>query len=153
MKTVLVLNTGSSSVKASLLCKQSSCEATFNTHTRLITAHAERLGTQESSLHITIFAKLIHRLLISSCVNTFEEIDPLSLKETESIEIAKRKMDHNCAIQTIIELIRSQSEALFSSITAVGHRVVHGGTLLLDAIVINETVLQSIENVTHLAPL
>jgi acetate kinase len=140
--------------------------STFNTHTRLITAHAERLGTQESSLHATISVNLIHDIFSTSCdVEKLKRVDHFRTtartiseeffpwKGIKNIQIAEPKMTHEGAIQIVVELIRSHGESLFSSLAAVGHRVVHGGTLLSDAIVINETVLQSIENVAHLAPL
>lgn len=60
MKTIFVFNTGSSSVKISLL------SPTDNTHhhnsstpLRILTAHAQRIGTEQSLAHITFSSNLI----------------------------------------------------------------------------------------------
>ena len=170
MKTVLVLNTGSSSLKASLLlaCNKSASKAP---HTRLITAHGERLGTQYSSLRISISVDVIDKLLSSSVggspgkstnIDYFHDsarilsedfvVPSEDKKKIKIFETYTPKMRHEDAIKRVVTFIKAQSEVLFSSIVAVGHRVVHGG-LLSDAVVIDETVLQSIEDATHLAPL
>ena len=166
MKTVLVLNSGSSSLKASLIvCEHPIIEKT-PPHSRLITAHGERLGTQDSSLRIVISVDKIDKLVSSSVrvsrgqtnIDQFhgttrtvtEEFAPW--ENMKKIEINSPQMRHEDAIERVVALIKMLSEVLFSTIVAVGHRVVHGG-LLSDAVIIDEAVLKSIEDATHLAPL
>ena len=71
------------------------------------------------------------------------------LLQTEIIEhIGERGSpvkNHNEALEKI--------EVDFSSLDAIGHRVVHGGEHFVDSILIDEKVMQAIDELTHLAPL
>ena len=64
--------------------------------------------------------------------------------------------DHSAAIGLIIKTLSRGSTAVIDSmeqISAVGHRVVHGGEVFARSVLINEEVLKTIEDVAHLAPL
>lgn len=66
MKTIFVFNTGSSSVKISLLSPSNNTPHHSNTlqddespPLRILTAHAQRIGTEQSSAQITFSSNLI----------------------------------------------------------------------------------------------
>ena len=71
----------------------------------------------------------------------------------ETLAVNEPNMSHKAAIELIIEKIKAFRPGLMESVAAVGHRVVHGGTELSDATVVNDDVLKAIQNVSHLAPL
>lgn len=64
--------------------------------------------------------------------------------------------DHKVAIHLIIKTLTSSIYGVVKTmdqISAVGHRVVHGGEKFTRSVLINETVLDAIKEVQHLAPL
>ena len=64
--------------------------------------------------------------------------------------------NHTTAIHLIIKVLTSKSQGVvadMSAISAVGHRVVHGGEKFTCSVQINEEVLDAIKAVQHLAPL
>ncbi len=64
--------------------------------------------------------------------------------------------DHSQAMRLILEhLVSADDHSLddLSEITAVGHRVVHGGEAFTGSMLINEQVIRSIEQCADLAPL
>ena len=63
---------------------------------------------------------------------------------------------HTEAVKMVLEaLINPKTGAIASldEISAVGHRVVHGGEAFTESTLINEEVIAAIENVSELAPL
>ncbi len=83
-KTVFVINTGSSSVKTSLLCPQSSIVAAVvdsdnpqsgdhnGSHPyRIVTAHAERLGSKDACLELCISTTAMRRIIQSANVANY----------------------------------------------------------------------------------
>jgi acetate kinase len=71
------------------------------------------------------------------------------------------KSEHDCpnhtvAIELIIKTLTGDKTGVvksMSEISAVGHRVVHGGEKFASSVLIDEEVLQGIKDVQHLAPL
>lgn len=64
--------------------------------------------------------------------------------------------DHQVAIHLIIKILTDQAHGVVSGmeqISAVGHRVVHGGEKFTCSVRIDDTVLAAIKEVQHLAPL
>jgi acetate kinase len=64
--------------------------------------------------------------------------------------------DHKIALQQIIDALTQGEGAVIkdlSEISAVGHRVVHGGEKFKSSVLINEDVLEAIRSVQDLAPL
>jgi acetate kinase len=180
MKTILVLNTGSSSVKASLLYPES--EINGNEPNRIVTAHGERLGTHDSFLRISISITAANSILknqqnIENPGNKkFKRSDSLQLtsraterqkshainKEPsdvntepviETFAINEPDMSHRQAIILFIEKVKARIPGLMETVAAVGHRVVHGGDKFSEASLVTEEVLDAIQNVSHLAPL
>jgi acetate kinase len=64
--------------------------------------------------------------------------------------------DHRIAVQLIVKTLTSDTEGVvknMNQISAVGHRVVHGGEKFTCSVPIDENVLNTIKEVQHLAPL
>jgi len=64
--------------------------------------------------------------------------------------------DHSTAISLIVKTLTQGECAVLDSmdkISAVGHRVVHGGDKFASSVLLNDDVIKTIEDVQHLAPL
>ena len=64
--------------------------------------------------------------------------------------------DHKAAVHLIIKMLTDKTHGVVDSmeqISAVGHRVVHGGEKFTQSVLIDDTVLDAIKEVQHLAPL
>ncbi len=79
--------------------------------------------------------------------------------ETESGETVKLEgevLDHQAAIEYILGVLTSKKYGALDSldeISAVGHRVVHGGEKFNSSVLINEEVIAQIEECIEMAPL
>lgn len=122
---VLALNAGSSSLKASVI---------ENGETTVVSFLAERLMTPESAIHVVLFSKTNEKTKEDLLKN-----DPQAV------------LTHAQALSQIIDYLRAKG--FLASLLAVGHRVVHGGTLFSDSAVIEARELKEIESISHLAPL
>ncbi|MEG1751530.1 MAG: acetate kinase [Clostridia bacterium] len=68
----------------------------------------------------------------------------------------KDLVDHQEAIEKVLSLLTDKTVGVIASlkeISAVGHRVVHGGEIFKESVVINATNLKKIESLVDLAPL
>ena len=62
--------------------------------------------------------------------------------------------NHSEAVQTMLnELIENKFIENINEITAIGHRVLHGGEIYSDSVIIDEKVLTNIEGLVKLGPL
>jgi len=61
--------------------------------------------------------------------------------------------DHRTALALVLETLADPAYADGGEVTAVGHRVTHGGERFARSVIINGEVLAAIEEATHLAPL
>lgn len=64
--------------------------------------------------------------------------------------------DHTTAFKSVEKcLISGEAKAIdsLSEITAIGHRIVHGGAKFTQSVLVNEDVIQKIEDLADLAPL
>ena len=59
--------------------------------------------------------------------------------------------DHSAALQLLIEWLGQSMVGV--QVSAVGHRVVHGGSHYMEPVIINEDVLHELESIVTLAPL
>lgn len=66
-------------------------------------------------------------------------------------ELPDRELDHHGATRELFATVRGLVEG--SSITAVGHRVVHGGTNFAAPVVVSPTILAALDTLAPLAPL
>ncbi len=60
---------------------------------------------------------------------------------------------HSESMNFIVNTILAQNPDLASELTAIGHRIVHGGEQFTQSVVINDDVLQGIKNAIPFAPL
>lgn len=60
---------------------------------------------------------------------------------------------HSEALNFIVKSILAQKPELSAQITAIGHRIVHGGEKLTQSVVIDQAVLQGIKDASSFAPL
>ena len=125
--TILVINSGSSSIKLQLL--------SMTDETVLASCLVERIGA-EGSLCRCIFRKG------SSAERTIERQQPIA--------------NHQEGMRLALNLLTDPGQAVLtdsSELLAVGHRVVHGGEDFHEPCLIDERVLQAIAANTPLAPL
>ncbi|MEV6954338.1 acetate kinase [Streptomyces sp. NPDC051183] len=123
---VLVLNSGSSSVKYQLL--------DMADRSRLAVGLVERIGEETS--------RLVHEPLIGAGAagGKRERLGPIA--------------DHEAALKAVAAELAADGMGLDSpELAAVGHRVVHGGTRFTEPTVIDDEVLAEIRNLIPLAPL
>ncbi|MET9841247.1 acetate kinase [Streptomyces virginiae] len=123
---VLVLNSGSSSVKYQLL--------DMADRSRLAVGLVERIGEETS--------RLVHEPLAGPAAagGKRERTGPIA--------------DHGAALKAVAAELAADGTGLDSpELAAVGHRVVHGGTRFTRPTVIDDEVLTEIRNLIPLAPL
>ncbi|MFE2880473.1 acetate kinase [Streptomyces roseus] len=123
---VLVLNSGSSSVKYQLL--------DMADRTRLAVGLVERIGEEGS--------RLVHEPLTGPGAGGGKRERPGAIG------------DHAAALRAVAAELAADGLGLDSpELAAVGHRVVHGGTRFTQPTVIDDEVLAEIRNLIPLAPL
>lgn len=74
----------------------------------------------------------------------------------EAYKLEQDCSDHRAAIDLLIRVVTDPSYGVMKSvaeISAVGHRVVHGGEKFTCSVQIDESVLSAVKDVQHLAPL
>lgn len=120
---ILVLNCGSSSLKYQLIDSE--------TENVLAKGLCERIGIEGSAI-------------------THQPADGQKVKELVDMP------DHTVAVQNVIAKLTDKTVGVIadlSEISAVGHRMVHGGENFTGSVVINEEVIRGIEECNDLAPL
>ena len=120
---VLVLNCGSSSLKYQLIDSE--------TENVLAKGLCERIGIDGSAI-------------------THQPADGQKVKELADMP------DHTAAVKNVISKLTDKEVGVITSlseISAVGHRMVHGGENFTGSVVINEEVISAIEECNDLAPL
>lgn len=96
----------------------------------LVSFLAERLSTPEASIHIQHVGK-----------------PKVDVEKDQQSQV----FDHGEALSKIIDHIKSIG--MLDDLVAVGHRVVHGGTIFSDSALVTDRSLEQIKSVSHLAPL
>ena len=122
MQKILVLNSGSSSLKYQLF------NVDGDKYEVVAKGLAERIGIDGAKVSIK-YADGTKK----------EVITPLPT--------------HNEALQEVFNLLLDGAIEDLNEISAVGHRVVHGGEIFKESVVINETTVKAIEDLSSLAPL
>ena len=120
---ILVLNCGSSSLKYQLI--------DMDNESVLAKGLCERIGIEGS--------KLTHK--------------PTG---KDQFVVEKPMKDHQVAVELVLEALQDQEHGVISSpdeISAIGHRVLHGGTVYSDSIVVDEDVKRVIRECFDLGPL
>ncbi|MCX8052749.1 MAG: acetate kinase [Armatimonadetes bacterium] len=122
---ILVLNSGSSSLKYQLI--------DADTEDVLARGIAERIAVKGGGGKVTHEASPVGRF-----------------------EVTGDMADHDEAIRRVFDLLTDPEKGAVSSvreISAVGHRVVHGGEKFVESTIVNEEILSEIEKMSTLAPL
>ncbi|MFD9302375.1 acetate kinase [Streptomyces sp. NPDC060048] len=126
---VLVLNSGSSSVKYQLLDMADS--------SRLAAGLVERIGEETSRL---VHERLVDKAVPGAAGGKRERVGPIA--------------DHEAALKAVAAELAADGLGLDSpELAAVGHRVVHGGTKFTHPTLIDDAVLAEIRGLIPLAPL
>ncbi|MEU5901238.1 acetate kinase [Streptomyces venezuelae] len=121
---VLVLNSGSSSVKYQLLDMRDS--------SRLAVGLVERIGEETS--------RLKHTPLTGGGAEPREREEPIA--------------DHEQALRAVADELAADGLGLDSpELAAIGHRVVHGGLKFTEPTVVDDAVMKEIERLVPVAPL
>ena len=123
--TILVLNCGSSSIKYQVI------DMTADNHKLLAKGLVERIGLPEGDLTHKPAGK-----------DKFELHQPIA--------------DHTAGINLIIAAITDPAHGVIGSLeelSAVGHRVAHGGEYFPESAVVNDDVIAKIKSCFELAPL
>ncbi|MGL4848271.1 MAG: acetate kinase [Clostridium sp.] len=119
----LVINCGSSSLKYKLI--------DMTNESDLVSGLVERIGIEGSKL---------------SQKNA----------QGEKYAVEKEMADHQAAIEVVLETLTDEKVGVIKSmdeITAVGHRVVHGGEKYSNSVVVTEEVIEYLNECSVLAPL
>ncbi len=80
----------------------------------------------------------------------------LKVPGKEDYVVEKNMDDHSAAISMVIEALTNPEHGVISDmkdIDAVGHRVVHGGEIFADSVVIDDKVMKAVNECIELAPL
>jgi len=120
---ILVINTGSSSLKYQLI--------DMTNESVLAKGLCERIGIDNSILKHTK----------TGC---------------DTVILERELSNHKVAIQEVIKALTDEKIGVISDmseISAVGHRVVHGGEKFHDSVIIDEDVMKAINDCVELAPL
>ncbi len=120
---ILVINAGSSSLKYQLI--------DMDNENVMAKGLCERIGIEGSRLNHTP-------------------------GEGDKVVIEKPMKDHADAINMVIEALISKEHGVIADmkeISAVGHRVVHGGELFSESVIITDEVKKAVESCNDLAPL
>lgn len=120
---VLVINAGSSSLKYQLI--------DMDSETVLAKGNCEKIGLEDSFLKHKTYAGLKKEIKISM------------ENHTEAFMHIK-----NILLNSEYGVIKSLNE-----VSAIGHRVVQGGALFKDSVIVNKEVIKGIESLIPLAPL
>lgn len=123
MSTVLVINSGSSSLKYALVDP--------GLDDALASGLVERIGESGS--------RIVHKGVPG---------DP-GAKTTDEMPIP----DHTEALRAVLQALESSGILADHSVDAVGHRVVHGGASFSEPVLVTDEVIEAIEEVVPLAPL
>lgn len=121
MKKILVLNSGSSSLKYQLFNVEN------DQYTALAKGVADRIGIEGSNVTLKIGDN----------------------KQTKMVALPS----HTEAIKEVINLLLSGPLKSMDELSAVGHRVVHGGEIFKDSALVTPEVIAQIESLSDLAPL
>lgn len=120
---ILVINAGSSSLKYQLI--------DMETETAMAKGLCERIGIDGSKLNHTP-------------------------NGGEKVVIEKDMKDHSDAIKMVLDALVDKEYGVIadmSEISAVGHRVVHGGEMFSESVIINDEVKKAVSECIPLAPL
>ena len=114
------------------------------------------INAGSSSLKFSLYEMPSAKEIVSGIVEKIGSFDSFySLKSNgKKQEKQKKIVDHGEAVETMLsELLNYGFINSIDEIKGVGHRVLHGGELYFDSVLIDEEVLNNIKDLTKLGPL
>jgi len=117
------------------------------------------LNCGSSSVKYKLFDWDKQEILANGIIERLDTKDSVCLHQVQGkdkMEIAGRCPDHKAAIQLIMKLLVSKGYGAIedlSVISAVGHRVAHGGERFSNSVIITDKVLNAFKQISDLAPL
>ena len=114
------------------------------------------INAGSSSLKFSLYEMPDEKEIISGCFEKIGKDDSFYTIKTDSKKIVKHSIisDHNKAVSTMInELFSSNSINNIDEIVGIGHRILHGGEIYSNSVVIDDSVLENIDSLTNLGPL
>ncbi|HIP30373.1 MAG TPA: acetate kinase [Sulfurospirillum arcachonense] len=114
------------------------------------------LNSGSSSIKFQLFEMNENRSIASGIIEQIGEKDSYAKIEYDGQKIEKREFikDHNSGLKLMnILLIESFTIKSLDELSAIGHRVVHGGENFSKPVIVNDEVLNEIEKLIPLAPL
>ena len=116
------------------------------------------LNSGSSSLKYQLFDMDTEDVLVSGAVEKIGAIDSTITHKLPNQKIKRNIsiLDHSEAIDVVLANLMDENYGVIkdlSAIDAVGHRVVHGGSKFSESVIIDEKVLNTIEDLSDLAPL
>ena len=116
-------------------------------------SHILVINSGSSSLKFTVFDPASEEVVASGIAERLgtdgarlKLVDLAQKRHEEALPMA----DHRSALLRIIEVLTKSGRF---SVKAIGHRVVHGGEYLQEAVIVTEDVIERIEELARLAPL
>lgn len=107
------------------------------------------VNTGSSSLKITIFDRTLAKI-VEAHLKEMQSPHP----HLEMTGQAKQILNKPITLKDSFELVYQAISAIYPlDIHIIGHRVVHGGNLFYSSTIIDQTVLDQIKSISHLAPL
>lgn len=122
MQKILVLNSGSSSLKYQLF------NVDGDKYEVIAKGLAERIGIDGSKVSV-------------------------KYADGTKKEVLTPLPTHNEALNEVFNLLLNGAISNLNEIAAVGHRVVHGGEIFKESVLLNETSIKAIDDLSSLAPL
>ncbi len=107
-----------------------------------------------SSIKFSLYEKEKLELVFDGEIEDIPDKPFLWVKDASGKEICRTEgfaSGHHSAITTLLEWIESHSDG--SKIIAAGHRVVHGGKVFSEPVVVNKKVIEQLKTFIPLAPL
>lgn len=114
------------------------------------------INAGSSSLKFSLYEMPSAKEIVSGIVEKIGSFDSFySLKSNGNKQEKQKKIvDHGEAVETMLsELLNYGFINNIDEIKGVGHRVLHGGELYFDSVLIDEEVLNNIKDLTKLGPL
>jgi acetate kinase len=98
------------------------------------------------------------KILVLNCGSSSLKYQLIEMTTEEVLAkgLVERIVDHSVAIKSVLDTLLSETGGVIKSIdelSAVGHRVVHGGEKFAASVIINDEIKKSIEECCELAPL
>ena len=110
------------------------------------------LNCGSSSVKASILRDLDHVLhVLGERLETEQSAIHIRFVDEDEIHIVEPNIDHVRVLEEIVHSLRDRS--LLERVFAVGHRVVHGGTMFHKSTLVDAESVEGIDSVSHLAPL